>query len=99
MNIICGDRVVNGLVVEPVWLRIPAYRNGCYVQHLSDSQLKELVSSCDDYSTDSLKAIFLGKSTFVSLSEQELSDIQYWLQDLSSDIPNCLSIIFSHLQT
>ena len=45
--------------------------------------MKELVSSCDDYSTDSLKAgIFLGKSTFVS---QELSDIQYWLENLSSE--------------
>ena len=29
MNIICGDSVVDGLVVEPVWLHIPAYLNGC----------------------------------------------------------------------
>ena len=27
--------------------------------------------------------IFLGKPTYVSLSEQELSDIQYWLRDLA----------------
>ena len=33
MNIICGDRVVDGLVVEPVWLHILAYLSGCYVQH------------------------------------------------------------------
>ena len=30
VNIICGDHVVDGLVVEPVWLHIPAYLNGCY---------------------------------------------------------------------
>ena len=25
----CGDSVVGGLVARPVWLRIPAYLNGC----------------------------------------------------------------------
>ena len=29
VNIICGDSMVDDLVVEPVWLRIPAYLNGC----------------------------------------------------------------------
>ena len=29
MNIIFGDSVVDGLVVEPVWLHILVYLNGC----------------------------------------------------------------------
>ena len=49
-------------------------------------ELKEFISSSDDSTSEqcfSLKTgIFLGKPTYVSLSEQELSDIQYWLQDL-----------------
>ena len=45
-----------------------------------------LAPSPDNSSSEqclSLKTgIFLGKPTYVSLSEQELSDMQYWLQDL-----------------
>ena len=61
-------------------------------------KLKEVISNCDDYPNDCLKTgIFLGKSTYISLSEQELSYIQYWLHDLSCPTFPTISQSFSRI--
>ena len=56
--VLVGDSVAGGLVAWPVWLRIPAYLNGGYVNHpdweLTCTANKYIVCTCNDVWLESL---------------------------------------------